>query len=258
MRRKCSQAPCYTYYGYLTVAILHGSTYYRSTCSSRVRCPSSQPTTTAPASSRSSSPALRGPPSPLRYAVYLPYHPLPPTHTLPPSPKARGFVSSLLVLSPPERPSASQARSHSWLANAPSTPLLTPCRLRAPDSPYAPSRTSRPTYIVPSCLLPAARERAEPPPSDPTMRADAEAPGVLPLPVPPVRTFSSPTDTATTTPPILSVALLPIAVVAAGAGSLPGSGLQARNGSRLKLLAATRYYLLLLATHYYSLPLATH
>ena len=181
-----------------------------------------------------------------------------PPHTLPPYPKARGFVSSLLVLSPPERPSASQARSHSWLANAPSTPLLTPCRLRAPDSPYAPSRTSRPTYIVPSCLLPAARERAEPPPSDPTMRADAEAPGVLPLPLPPVRTFSSPTDTATTTPPILSVALLPIAVVAAGAGSLPGSGLQARNGSRLKLLAATRYYLLLLATHYYSLPLATH
>jgi serine/threonine protein kinase len=179
--------------------------------------------------------------------------PSPPTTTHPTSPEAQGFVSSLLVLSPPERPSASQARSHGWLANAPSTPLLTPRRLRAPDSPYAPSRTSRPAFMVPSCLLPAARERAEPPPSDATTHADAEAAGPLPLPLPPVRTFSSPTDTTATTPPILSVALLPVAAVAEGAWPLPGARLQARIGSRLKLLATGYYSLLLATTHYYSL-----
>ena len=173
--------------------------------------------------------------------------PLPPCpHTDPIPSKARGFVSSLLVLSPPKRPSASQARSHGWLANAPSTPLLTPRRLRAPDSPYAPSRTSRPAFIVPSCLLPAARERAEPPPPDATTRADAEAPSPLPLPLPPVRTFSSPSDSTTTHPPILSVALLPVA----GAG-LQGAGLQARK-------EATCYWLLLATNCSYSLLLVTH
>ena len=63
MRSTCSQAPCYTYYGHLTMAISHGFTHYRSTCSSPARCPSSQPTTRRPASSPSSSPVLRGPPS---------------------------------------------------------------------------------------------------------------------------------------------------------------------------------------------------
>ena len=147
------------------------------------------------------------------------------------------------MLSPAERPAASQARSHGWLAHAPSTPLLTPRRLRAPDSPYAPARTSRPGAVVPSYMLPAAHERAEPPPpapaSHPTSRAGAEAP--LPLPSPPARSFSSPlSDISATSPPILSGALLP---VAEAAGPLrEGSQLQARNSTRLELLATSLYY----------------
>ena len=93
-------------------------------------------------------------------------------------------------------------------------------------------------------MLPAARERAEPPPPAPpapASRACAEAP--LTPPSPPVRSFSSPlSDVSATPPPILSVALLP---VAEAAGPPPeGSQLQARNSKRLELLATTHYHAL--------------
>ena len=54
-------------------AVSRGAACHRSTSCSRAPCPSSPPTTRAPASSRSSSPRRRGPPSPMRYAGYLPY-----------------------------------------------------------------------------------------------------------------------------------------------------------------------------------------
>ena len=116
----------------------------------------------------------------------------------------------------------------------------TPLRCEALDHDVAMSDLKRAT-LTQHALNP--RTLLAPP--APASRACAEAP--LTPPSPPVRSFSSPlSDVSATPPPILSVALLP---VAEAAGLPPeGSQLQARNSKRLELLATI---------HYHSLPRTT-